>query len=423
MQKHFYGIDFGTSNSVLSIFDKEKKEIVKTISIQSVLYFPINQNSLNAVEYLVGDKAIEVYIEEGMKGRFMKSIKQVLPISNFLQTRIGNNQYNASDLVSFILKELKEKADSFIGYSCETVIMGRPVFFNDEDSSKDDLAQSRLKNAAEKVGFVQIKFQFEPISAAFVYEQTIKTKEKVLVVDIGGGTTDFTYIELDPEKSGSLNRRKDIIATGGIYIGGDSFDSAFMWDKGTPYFGRGVKYESMPGKMVDLPTSFFQNICSWQEMNFFNGPKVRNSLNQYYTYTRRNPLLKNLITLIDFNLGFTVFQEIEKVKIELSNADDSTFYYSNKEIEIRELITKNDYNSIINRDVENMKLSLLKFLETNSIAIKSIDSIFLTGGSSLVTAVQKIFTDILSTIPVHSGDNFLSVAKGLALSQYLFEED
>ena len=423
MQQHLYGIDFGTTNSVLSIYDRKNKAIIETISVPSILYFPIDQSSENSIKYLVGNSAVQSYINEGMNGRFMKSIKQVLPVSNFKETRIGNQQYTASDLVALIISDLKNKADLLIGYSCKTAIIGRPVFFDDENQLKDDLAQSRLLKAAEKSGFTEIRFQFEPISAAFAYEKTISKKERVLVADLGGGTTDFTLIELDPLKTGNINRREDILATGGIYIGGDNFDSALMWTKGTPHFGRGLKYESMPGKMVDLPTSFFQNICSWKEMNFFNGQKVRNSLNQYFVYTKRNPLLKNLITLVDNNLGFSVFQQIEKTKIDLTEKETSTLNYSKFDIEINEPISIVDYNEIIDNEIHSIEKYLNKFLEINKIQESEIDSLFLTGGTSLVGSVKQIFKNRFPETPIHSGDNFISVANGLALSEYLFEFD
>ena len=422
MQQHLYGIDFGTTNSVLSIFDRSTKQIVETISVPSILYFPINQSSEDDLNYLIGEKAIESYLVENMKGRFMKSIKQILPVSSFVNTRIGNNLYSASDLVSFILIDLKKAADKIIGYTCETAIIGRPVFFDDLNKGKDDLAQKRLLEAVEIAGFTSIRFQFEPISAAFAYEKTIKKKERVLVADLGGGTTDFTLIELDPTKSTSINRREDILATGGIYIGGDNFDSSFMWEKGTPYFGRGVQYESMPGKMVDLPTSFFQNICSWKEMNFFNGQKVKNSLNQYFIYTKRNPIFKNLITLIDNNLGFSVFKEIEKVKIQLTENESTNFEFSKLDIKIKEAISKEVYAEIIQDDVNSIERYLNKFLKSNAIDSSQIDSLFLTGGTSLVPSVKQIFEQKFPTTPIHSGDNFISVANGLALSEYLFEE-
>ncbi|HJY13405.1 MAG TPA: hypothetical protein VJ304_11500, partial [Flavobacterium sp.] len=116
MSNFLYGIDFGTTNSALSIYDEEKKEIIKTIIVPSILYFQSEQSATESLKYVVGDQAISEYIKDGMKGRFMKSIKRILPRSSFIETRIHNKKYNASDLVTLILKELKEKADEVIGY-------------------------------------------------------------------------------------------------------------------------------------------------------------------------------------------------------------------------------------------------------------------------------------------------------------------
>jgi len=421
MNKYLYGIDFGTTNSVLSIYDEEKKEIIETITVPSILYFPDTFDPTKSLEYFVGNNAIHSYIKDGMKGRFMKSIKRVLPRSSFIETRIHNKSFNASGLITLILQELKQKADAIVGYDCTKAVIGRPVYFDDDSSINDDLAQKRLLKAAEQAGLTNIRFQYEPIGAAFAYEKNISKKENVLVADLGGGTTDFTYITLDPTRTFEKDRRSDIQATGGIYIGGDSFDSAFMWDKGTPNFGRGVTYESMPGKRVDVPPSFFSNICSWEKMNFFNGLKVQNDLRQYYSYTNQNEKIKNLITLTENNLGYSVFQSIEKTKVELSQKPSSVFEYSKLGIDINEEIELADYNKIIDRDITKIKKYLDLFLEKNKIDANNIDTLFLTGGTSLVSAVQDLFKTKFPHITIKSDDNFISVAKGLAYSGYLFE--
>ena len=240
MQKFLYGIDFGTTNSALAIYNEETKEIHSTIIIPSLIYFYHQFNAGSASNYVVGEEAITAYLNDDMKGRFIKSVKQILSRSSFTETRIHNKKYNASDLIAIILKELKDRADQLIGYDCRKAIIGRPVFFDDDDVKKDTLAQTRLNKAAEIAGFEEIRFQFEPIGAAFAYEKSLVKKENVLVADLGGGTTDFTYLVLDPEKAGSKDRKNDMMANGGIYIGGDSFDSAFMWEKGTPYFGKNL---------------------------------------------------------------------------------------------------------------------------------------------------------------------------------------
>ncbi len=420
MNKYLYGIDFGTTNSALAIFDEEKKEIIDTIIIPSLIYFPSTSIS-NQEKYVIGELAIESYLSDQMEGRFIKSIKQILPRRSFIETRIQNKKYNASDLVALILKELKGKADKIIGHNCTKAVIGRPVFFDDDDTMKDTLAQSRLSKAAEIAGFTHIRFQFEPIGAAFAYEKTIQQKEKVLVADLGGGTTDFTYLILDPSRIGSKDRKNDMMATGGIYVGGDSFDSSFMWEKGTPYFGKNTIYEATPGKPLTVPKSLFANICTWDKMNFFNGLRIQKDIQDYYYYSGNDPKFKNLITLIENNLGYSVFQSIEKTKITLTNDQIAKFNYAKMEIEIDEEITISNYGQIIHKDVQRISDYLDEFLFSNSIEPSAIDSLFLTGGTSMVYAVQNLFTIKFPHLKINSGDNFKSVAKGLAYSGYLFE--
>jgi len=423
MNKFLYGIDFGTTNSALSIYDEEKKEIITTITVPSLIYFQQEKGSAEVPDYVIGEQAITAYLKDGMKGRFIKSIKQILSRSSFIETRIHNKRYNAADLVTLILRDLKTKADKIIGYDCQKAIIGRPVFFDDDSTSKDTLAQTRLSKAAENAGFREVRFQFEPIGAAFAYEKTITKREKVLVADLGGGTTDFTYLVLDPAKAGSRNRKDDMIASGGIYIGGDSFDSAFMWDKGTPYFGKNTLYEATPGKVLTVPISLFANICTWDQMNFFNSLRIKRDMEDYYHYSKKDRKFKNLLTLIDNNLGYSVFQAIEKTKIELSGLQVSKFSYSNMEIEINEDISIAQYEAIIEKDVRKINVYLDEFMLKNNIRTEDIDSLFLTGGTSLVRAIQNLFKMRFPHIPVNSGDNFTSVARGLALSGYLFEGD
>eukprot|EP00388_Colpodella_angusta_P013335 GDKJ01033472.1.p1 GENE.GDKJ01033472.1~~GDKJ01033472.1.p1 ORF type:complete len:423 (+),score=22.95 GDKJ01033472.1:1776-3044(+) len=420
MKKFLYGIDFGTTNSALAIYDEDSKEIHSTIIIPSLIYFYHQLDATNEKNYVVGEEAIAAYLKDGMRGRFIKSIKQILSRSSFIETRIHNKRYNAADLVSLILKELKQRADELIGQDCQKAIIGRPVFFDDDNVQKDTLAQTRLNKAAAIAGFTDVRFQFEPIGAAFAYEKTLTKKEKVLVADLGGGTTDFTYLILDPAKVGSADRKNDMIATGGIYVGGDSFDSAFMWEKGTPYFGKYTTYEATPGKVLTVPKSLFANICTWEQMNFFNGPRIKKDIEDYYYYSGKDSKFKNLITLVDHNLGYSVFQAIEKTKIELSSKQQSIFKYHKMDIAIDEEVSRAAYDQIIKKDVDRIAAYLTHFMEQNHINASDIDSLFLTGGTSMVGSIQQLFKSRFPHITLNSGDNFKSVAKGLAYSGYLF---
>lgn len=416
MNKYIYGIDFGTTNSALSILDTENNKIIKTFNEASILFFIQPANS-SRVQTFVGQPAIDAYLDNRMAGRFMKSVKRVLPRTSFVDTRVYNQKYTASDLVTLILRHLKDKADQYIDQNITEIILGRPVYF-DEDPAKDQLAEDRLRKAALNAGFTSISFQMEPIAAAFAYERTLTADETVLVADIGGGTSDFTVMKLGPGKYQNTNRRQDMIAQGGIYIGGDSFDSAFMSRALTPYFGKNVLYESSPGKMLEVPGVLFDNITSWEKMNFFNVHKLLRDIERYYIYTGRSPLLHNLSVLVDKNLGYSLFREIENTKISLSGADSTTFSFHKESIAIAKDVTITGYNTIIGGSIGKIGTYIDQFLTRHHIDASTIDTVFITGGSAQVRALRELMESRFGAGKLRSGDYLNSVSQGLAWGYY-----
>ena len=416
LKKYIYGIDFGTTNSALSILDTTENKIVKTFNEASILFFIQPQNSTKVQTY-VGQPAIEAYVDSKMNGRFMKSVKRVLPRASFIETRVYNQKYTAADLVTLILRYLKEKADDFLGQEITEIILGRPVVF-DEHPDKDRLAQERLEKAAGKAGFTSVSFQMEPIAAAFAYERSLKQNETVLVADIGGGTSDFTVMTLGPEKYKLANRVTDIIAQGGIYIGGDSFDSSFMQQVLTPYFGKDLLYESSPGKMIEVPGILFDNITSWEKMNFFNVHKLLMEIDRFYIYTRKNEKLQNLRVLIEKNLGYSLFRAIEQTKIALSGADDTLFHFEKETIAIDQNITIAGYDNVIGGNINKIGNYLDSFMLKNAITPDGIDTVFITGGSAQVRALRNMMASKFGADKLRSGDFLNSVSHGLAWSYY-----
>jgi hypothetical chaperone protein len=410
LTKHIYGIDFGTSNSVLAALNTGTKEIVRLNSQSSLIYFQ------DAGNIFIGNQAIEKYISNNMQGRLLKSIKTLLPQSSFSFTYIYGKKYTAEDLVSLILAFLKAEADRFLGEDVKELILGRPVVFS-EDKECDKLAEKRLLMAAKKAGFEKIWFQFEPIAAGFLYEYSLEEPETVLIGDFGGGTSDFTLMQLDKNKIHLRDRRGDILKTGGVHIGGDDFDAGIMWNKLTPYFGYGLKYDSY-GKMLDLPVHIFRTICEWEQMAFLKEGKIRKQLDNYYQYTNKNPALHRLMSLIDNNLGFSLFRTIEKAKISLSASEISGIDFNQADIEIREVLGLEEFNLFIEDEIHKIGMFLTKFLQEVHMDPEQIDHVFLTGGTSSSAAVMKIFNERFPHHKIHRGDNFNSVAQGLALSYF-----
>lgn len=422
MQKYIYGIDFGTSNSALAILDLETRECIKLFTIPSLLFFQEPKVKGEFTQVSVGQEAIDKYVENRMNGRFMKSIKKVLPNKSFIDTRIGNKMYRAEDLVSFILIYLKKSADEFLGEVIKTAVVGRPVVF-DENPEKDNLAQTRLEKAATIAGFENIHFQLEPMGAAYTYEREIANNELVLVADFGGGTSDFSLIKLKPEGLDLSNKNQEIIGQGGIYIGGDNFDSDIMWHKGTPHFGRGVKEEFTPGKPLDLPLSYFQNICSWDKMNFLDTLRMKLSIEKSYQFSGKNHRVKNLQILISENLGYSFFKEIERAKIGLTKDEEVGLTFQSNGIDIVENISLAVFeNEIIKENLSKIEGYLDQFLKDKKVDCKDIDVVFMTGGTSMIKPLKAIFENKFGKEKLTSGDNFNSVAIGLAYSYLSFSD-
>lgn len=420
MQKYIYGIDFGTSNSALAILNTETQTIEKLFTIPSLLFFPTRTHAHEPLEIFIGQEAKEKYINSQMNGRFMKSIKKALPNKAFVDTKIGGKSYRIEDLVAIIISNLKKQADKYLGLDIKTAVLGRPVVF-DIDPEKDAYAQKRLIAAAEIAGLTDIHIQLEPIGAAFTYERQIQKEEQVLVADFGGGTSDFSLLKLNPAHINLSNRSQDMLAQGGVYIGGDSFDSDIMWHRGTPHFGRGIQEQTQPDKWLDLPLSYFKNICSWEKMNFLDTLRWRESIKKSYFQSGNNPLLKNLQTLLDQNLGYEVFKKIEEAKIELTHQPNGKFIYT--DFGIDENISLQDFGEeIIAKNLNEIKSYLENFLREKNINTNNIDTVFMTGGSSYVKPLQQIFIELFGAEKIKSGDNFNSVALGLAYSYNIFKE-
>ncbi len=385
------GLDFGTSNSIISLTDKATRKEVFSYSESSILYFP----DTNEMKYYVGKEAQDKYIEEEMTGRLLKSVKTLLRQDKFLSTWIFGKRMTPDQLVTCIIRHLKEKAEAFAGAEITDVILGRPAVFS-EDPKQETLAVNRLTLAARNAGFRNIKLQLEPIAAALSYEQRLDHSENVLVADLGGGTSDFTIMNLSPDKIRKEDRKDDIIAHGGVYIGGDLFDSEIMWYKVTPHLGRGVKYQSYD-KEIEIPSILYRELKNWERTFMLKESKLRRSMDNYYYV-------------------FSLFKGIEQSKINLSTGEDTTIDFEKETIHIHEPFTPGEFATIIERHTTEIERYILKILDTAQYNAADIDSVFITGGSSLVIPVREILYRIFGKDKIRTGNTFNSVAYGLSLS-------
>jgi hypothetical chaperone protein len=418
-----FGLDFGTTNSALSIYRNGQIEVVdidefsSTASLmRSVLYFNEDQ------EVFAGQEAISNYVSEGAAGRFMQSIKTFLPNRSFESTEVFGRKYGIDDLVAIILRKIKARGEAYVGCPVDSVVLGRPVVFS-EDPVRDALAQDRLEKAASKAGFRHIFFQLEPVAAALSYEDSLPAgaEKVVLIGDFGGGTSDFTVIRVKGGAFGRSDRRSDILSVGGVYTAGDKFDSQIMWEKIAKYFGRGVKYKGMgKDELFDIPHSIIYTLCQWHRIPLLRARKTREQIRLIKNAATDRQCIENLEHLISDNYGFFLFQSIEKAKCELSQLDLTQVSFRERDLSISEEISREEFESINTDNLAQIAGCIDEVVAKSGVPRGKIDTVFLTGGTSRIPFIRRLFEERFGADKLENRDAFTSVVHGLGASVPLY---
>lgn len=414
-----YGIDFGTTNSAIAVLQGNRPQIIQldeegSFNLRSVLFFC--ENDLNVY---VGNEAITEYIESGMSGRFVQSIKTILPSKWFTVTKMFEKYYEAEDLVALILRKLKTIADRAVGQNVTQLVIGKPARFSEEDELEQQAVQ-RLVKAARLAGFTEVHTQLEPIAAALFYEQSLTAPELVLVADLGGGTSDFTVMQLAPDHAAKKDRSNDILGSRGLYVGGDLLNSQIMRAKLLRFFGKGVKYQSTPGCWLELPAHIFEDLCVWSKMAFLRTDYYEQFLKQVRR-TTDNPLpIRRLQTLIQHDLGYSLFQSIETLKCRLSEQAYDDLKFEEAGLEFRERVIRKEFEELIAEEIERVRECVMALLTEIAVAPGKISTVFMTGGTSQIPLIKRVLGDIFGQDKIRQGNVYGSVVSGLALSAPLF---
>jgi hypothetical chaperone protein len=416
-----FGIDFGTTNSALSVYRNGKVEVVPVdesaaLLMRSVLYFDEDR------EIHVGREAISRYVEDGATGRFMQSIKTFLPNSSFISTEVFGKRYGIEDLVALVLTELKTRGEAYVGCAVDRVVLGRPVVFS-PDPAKDALAEQRLEKAARKAGFRQIWFQYEPVAAALTFEETLPAgQEKIVFIgDFGGGTSDFSVIRVRGGGFARSDRRSDVLSLGGVYVAGDKFDSQIMWDKVARYFGRYARYQTAgKDEWTAVPRSIVYTLCQWHRIPLLRARKTREHIRVIKAATDDRPAIQNLENIINDNYGFFLFQAIEKAKCELSSRQQAVIRFNEHDLSIVEEISRSEFESVNRDNFQSIADCIDDVVKRSGLSPDQIDTVFLTGGTSRIPRVQQLFMERFGGEKLENTNAFTSVVHGLGASVPLF---
>ncbi len=417
------GLDFGTSNSTIGVLFERTPTMVPLeqdaagnwqTTLPSALFFGFEENEIS-----FGRHAIARYTQ-GESGRLMRSMKSLLG-SSFMgdTTQVKNRFYSFDEIIGFFMGSLKQQAEAHLGdhaAALDSVVLGRPVFFNDDDAALDRAAQDHLEQIARIAGFNNVSFQFEPIAAALDYEQRVQTEELALIVDIGGGTSDFTLVRLSPQRRDSHDRESDFLANHGVHIGGTDFDRRLSIAGVMPQLGFGMPMADRP--TLNMPGHYYHDLATWHKIHLLYSRDVLRELREFRVNVSDKWRLDRLIKLLQNRNGHRLAALVEQAKIDLSTQPETTVSLSSlfeeDEASIDDCrLTQSLLQASLQRDVEKIFLALDETLLQAGVAHAAIDTVFTTGGS---TALPLVAACIERTFPdaTHiAGDLYTSVGSGL----------
>ena len=313
----YCAIDFGTSNSAVAVATSAGLRLAPVendhTTLPTAVFFNIDDHSR-----AFGRRAIAAYVD-GFDGRLMRSIKSILgsPLAES-STDIGHGAaVSYLDVIPLFLSHLKERAEGAAGHPLERAVLGRPVFFVDDNPRADALAQRQLEDAARSVGFREIHFQYEPIAAAFDYESRLAGEALVLVADIGGGTSDFSLVRVGPARMARSDRKEDVLAHHGAHVAGADFDRRIELAAILPEFG----YRSIDTQGREMPSRIYFDLATWHLINTTYGPRrvadVR-LMRHLYRDAKHHARLMRVLTQ---RLGHLLAARAETAKIAVASAE------------------------------------------------------------------------------------------------------
>ncbi|RAJ95727.1 putative chaperone protein [Larkinella arboricola] len=404
------GIDFGTSNSSIALAQNQTISLVPVedahVTIPSAIFF---QQVDNKAFY--GRTAINLFFSR-QPGRFMRSLKRVLGTPLMKQgTVVNGTAMNFSNIIASFLRSLKQKADAGAGQEVENVVMGRPVHFVDNSPESDARAQDELREIARRIGFKNVDFQYEPIAAAFAHEARLTGEKLAIVVDLGGGTSDFTVIRLSGQSVRKTDRTSDILANTGVRVGGNDFDKDLSLAAIMPELG----YRSTYGdKNLEVPLKPFHDLAEWSKVNFLYTPKLITQTRQLLHQSHDKRRYRRLLSVLENETGHALLAATEGAKIALTDQEmyETPFEFVEEGFVVP--IKRRLFEDAIRLEVEKIVTSATQCLRDAGVGNEAIELVILTGGSTEVPLVQSEFRRLFPNAAVADENKLSSVGLGLA---------
>ena len=409
---HIAGIDFGTSNSSVGLFRNGTPELLDVAgqgrSIPSAIFY-----ASEATDISFGKHALVNYTED-VEGRLLRSLKSVLGTSLMKETtRIRNRRVAFDDIIGDFFGFLKGQLDKQRETETQSVILGRPVHFVDDDPERDQDAQRQLHDIAAKAGFRHIEFQYEPIAAALNYESTLNTEALVLIVDIGGGTADFSVVRASPARHTLHDRSDDVLGNMGVHIGGTDFDRLLSLHRVMPDLGFGTRVKNSDRL---LPGSVYFDLATWHRIPLLYDPQCVQHIKRMRLDAADATKVDSLAHIVEHRLGHALARAVEQAKITLSTEMTTTLRLEEHATVLVDcFVERTDMEQSISASVDQLTACVNEGLLQAGVSSNDIACVFYTGGSSSVPCLQAAFKALLPRAVHTRGDLFGSVGLGLAI--------
>jgi hypothetical chaperone protein len=413
----FAAIDFGTSNSAIALpTGADGVTLVELEDGQPTMPTAVFYRS-DEPERHFGRAAIAAYVD-GYDGRLMRSMKSVLgsPLIEQSTDVGGGRAVKFVDVIAGYLLHLKRLAEAQAGAPLHRVVLGRPVFFVDDDPAQDARAQAALEAAARSIGFDEVLFQFEPIAAALDHERRVDSERCVMVADIGGGTSDFSIVRVGPSRRKRLDRRGDILANHGVHVAGTDFDRHVELTAILPLLGYRSLRPARPGETPrEVPTGVYFDLATWHLINTVYAPARLAELRQMFSWYADPAHHKRLMQVLNRRLGHALAAAAEQAKIDVATDGRAAITLDEVERDLAAAIDEPVAAAAIESDLERIVQAARETARRAGLAPEAIDTLYFTGGSTGLPSLVRRIGDAFPSAQVVRGDRFASVAQGLGV--------
>ena len=355
---------------------------------------------------LFGTPALRAYFSDPLSGVLVKSPK------SFLGSKISQNHLtHFENIVTAMLEHIRSVAETAHDCTITSAVLGRPVrSHGTQGRDGDTQALDVMSRAAARAGFKDVRYELEPLAAAYEYETSIREEQKLLVVDVGGGTTDCVMMRVSPDKVGHANRDDDILGVSGDRVGGTDFDEALAWHAFMAAFGK----DTMRKNGFPVPHSLLYDAISIRNLPAqLRFAKSKREIADLIEQAVEPEKLTRLATLQEQQLQHRLVHSAEAAKIELSKTVDFNVPLDYLDGTLAIPVNRRALGDASARLIDKVRELAL---EAVTAAGAQPDVVFLTGGMAISPIVSDAVADVVGkNVRLQSSDMLGTVGKGLGL--------